>query len=907
MLLSLIILISLLRDHPVASVNSYIYLNDKIIQEEVPVGSFIIDLNEELTQYRFLNEQYTFLDDLNTHAGPKTYFLIDLITGRITSKRYLDRESMCANRHCSSGCNSNQTYCKMNLKVLLMPSSNIISLNIQIEDINDNKPLFRKERVNFEIAENVPLGHRIPLELAFDPDSGLNTIQRYELLPTNQSVFQLVYDSKEPQLYLNVIHQLDREIESEYSLTIIAYDGGVPSFNGRCYMQIKILDINDNSPQFSRHIYRFYLQENSTIGSLIGQVNANDKDEGLNGLVKYHLVGNTRNSSANVFSLNSETGELRLNRVVDYEDESYYNLIVEARDCGLGSLPAYATIELYVVDVNDNRPEISVSYLSTIAKDISGDGNVTVFMSENNELGKFIAHVSIADKDSQIKWLVLVDGRPLLQEDFFKLSLLNNNSFTFNTGTKTLDREKDPQFNISIKAWDPDFVTYYNFTINLIDENDNSPKFEQSSFFLAIYENNSPNDIITQFYVRDEDQGDNGKLSYEVVGCNKVEIDSNGVLRASVIFDREIEKSFNFTVISRDHGTPQLSSSIHVTFTILDRNDNYPQICYIVSPPFEINSNLTSNKTLYLNVSSAALNSQLGRNLIKLNYNDPDMDINSNSIFRIVEYSSSNFGQKLPFRLTHDGKLIFYQRLLINFDIKFHIGIICENENNANMNSSLIMVLNIHYEANIKHVDELINHDSEYFSAYLDDDDYYFDVELMTQNKTSSKHSENDQKQYDGYLILLLFILLVIILVTFISLTIMIYYYKKYKAKLLPVVKSSNTLNSRQSIRSTKDCLYYKNDSANQLLLGSATSSSSQDSHPHRLSLSLQSTKSDQSTSITDSFLSKQDTSMSLQQVPLYTNPTSLFDRTGTNDYDEWSLLQQHQLQRHYSYKSSQV
>jgi len=201
-ILHLFILLGVL--HSNLAINSYIYLPDKYVQEEIPIGSLIVDISEEIAKYNELNKQnsnlntdsfidssenlhYTFLNDVKS-STENTYFLLDSITGRATSKRYLDRESMCLNKHCMDTCDlgnqnnfviSNSTYlnlkssnkktsenvnppgnCKLNLKVLIIPSYSIVSLNVILQDINDNKPQFRVEFMNQSIPENVPIGKK---------------------------------------------------------------------------------------------------------------------------------------------------------------------------------------------------------------------------------------------------------------------------------------------------------------------------------------------------------------------------------------------------------------------------------------------------------------------------------------------------------------------------------------------------------------------------------------------------------------------------------------------------------------------------------------------------------------------------------------------------------------------------
>lgn len=217
-----------------SKISSYVYLNDRIIKEELPMGSFVVNLADELAlndQYKSLiangnnNQQYTLLEDSKTQSNSNSYFNIDSMTGQITTNtKRLDREYMCANRQCAEACDpTSMANCRLNLKILLLPSYNIINLNIFVEDINDNKPVFKTPNQTHQINENVPVGYRIPVDLAFDPDVGLNAIQHYELL-TDTDTFSLEQNLNESSLYLVVRTPLDREAASEYELTIRAND-----------------------------------------------------------------------------------------------------------------------------------------------------------------------------------------------------------------------------------------------------------------------------------------------------------------------------------------------------------------------------------------------------------------------------------------------------------------------------------------------------------------------------------------------------------------------------------------------------------------------------------------------------------------------------------------------------------
>ena len=756
-----IIAIIVLCKTQVNCINSYIYLTDKVIQEELPIGTVILELNDELNKYyyshaaqfqspttSFADQQYTFLDEIQTRFASSTYFLLDPITGRITTKRYIDRESMCLNRHCMETCmesgiqslsnHYNNSHlasinqCKLNLKILLQPSSNIVSVNIIVDDINDNKPQFRKEFFNQTIPENVPIGYRIPIELAFDPDVGRNGIQYYELINVNSilDAFELKQNLNELQLALVVKKKLDREAQSSYSFAIVAHDGGQPSFSGRLDCLIQILDINDNNPQFDTDVFKFTLREDTLVGTQIGYLHAFDLDEGLNAKIKYSLVGSiingiTAGSSnpssimhnyASYFDIDLYSGLLTLRKQLDYEDEPIFSLTVEARDCGVGSLPAYATIEISLIDCNDNSPEISVSFLNSLKRKITGtelgfnsySQPLIIYLNENTEMNKFIAHVSITDKDSaengRISWFVELNKQKLLLNDssnYLKIALLNNNSFTINTGKKLLDREEIQNLNLVIHAWDHGAPksnnASYKFKIEVIDENDNKPKFDNSIYNLTIYENNKLTDIIAKFTATDADSGENGRITYRLRdSANRLDekfftIDfATGVLLSKRILDREQKSFYRFYVSAIDNGAKQqLSTSALVNLKILDVNDNAPKIYFFENETKFFESFSVENQTLVLSLSE---NLQYNTQIIAFHANDSDLDDNTEVKFYINDTESQNN----PFRINENtGQLYLAKKLDREHSTQYALNVKCENIVRSYQNINQILASDI--------------------------------------------------------------------------------------------------------------------------------------------------------------------------------------------------------------------
>ena len=709
------------------SMGTYVNLADKKIVEEIAIGSLIADLGEEsaLTD-RGTDMHFTFLDDIKTSIE-NTYFLLDAVTGRLTSKRYLDRESMCLNKHCSNSCLPSGS-CLIDVKVLLIPAYNIYQFKVEVQDINDNRPYFASDYQMHKIAEDVAIGHRIPIEHAYDPDFGINSIQTYRLIDKHVP-FELVLDQA---LGLKLVQKLDREQVSDYNLTIEACDGGKPVQCAQTLVHIVLIDVNDNKPKFKQDNYKFKVNENQLNSPIVGVVKAVDLDQGINSFIKYSLV----NNPGNYFSLNEDTGELRLNKWFDYEKEKYFSLNIEAKDTGPRSLQAYTNVEIFVQDLDDNRPEISVSFLNEFYRNVTDD-KVVIYVPENLDNGKFLAHVQIQDKDevssANLEWNVFVNNKELKlpsildqEHNYFKINKLNSESFTLNTGSKLLDRETLPFINISIRATDQINTVFNNFTIFLLDQNDNTPLLDKQSYDLNINENNYVDQLIHKFESHDPDFGQNGMVIYSLEPTvDFVYIEPlTGYLRASKVFDSEKQSEYEFNVVVRDNPTNSSlsrSSTAKCRLNIIDLNDNKPFIMY--------NSKIYKNISLSIE-ENLDLNSQIAK------FKCIDKDSSSKILFYLKNQvnlaNSDESMSQMPFRLAPDGSLINSKQIDREEQSLYELQVVCsDGKYNASLNVKILIndlndncARNLNPSDKIKFVSvsNLSSGDTLFNEFYTDDD-----------------------------------------------------------------------------------------------------------------------------------------------------------------------------------------
>ncbi|KAJ8337907.1 hypothetical protein SKAU_G00368730 [Synaphobranchus kaupii] len=249
---------------------------------------------------------------------------------------------------------------------------------------------------------------------------------------------------------------------------------------------------------------------------------------------------------------------------------------LQAKDNGHHPLSGQCTVMVYVEDVNDNYPEITVKSLRSTVK-------------ETVPVGTVIALVGISDRDSGDNGKVdLSIGEQLP----FVLNKSSERDYEL-VVSESLDREIVPEYNIILTVTDrgtPPLSDNETITLVLLDVNDNAPQFEKSFYTIPVIENNAPGSLLSSVTAFDPDFNENQYLVYfiierEIMNTSMSMLFSinpeNGDLYALKTFDYEREKEFLFHIEARDSGVPPLSSNVTVHIIILDQNDNTP---VIVSP-----------------------------------------------------------------------------------------------------------------------------------------------------------------------------------------------------------------------------------------------------------------------------------------------------------------------------------
>ncbi|NXL94425.1 PCDG7 protein, partial [Alectura lathami] len=227
---------------------------------------------------------------------------------------------------------------------------------ITVTDVNDNAPEISVRSALSEISEDAPSGTVVALVHVQDRDSGANGEVRCSL---GEGVPFRLERSLENYYSVVTARELDREQASEHNVTVRAADGGSPPLRSTAVLALRLLinvtDANDNAPVFAQERYRVSLREDTPPGSVVLHVSAADGDEGANARITYGF-GEMPGKVLQKFAVNAENGTVTLREALDFEDTRAFSLAVEARDGG--GLVAHCKVELEVLDVNDNAPEV---------------------------------------------------------------------------------------------------------------------------------------------------------------------------------------------------------------------------------------------------------------------------------------------------------------------------------------------------------------------------------------------------------------------------------------------------------------------------------------------------------------------------------------------------------------------
>ncbi|KAI5629519.1 protocadherin-8-like [Silurus asotus] len=358
------------------------------IPEDAPVGFLLLDLNA-VDPDEGLNGDVVYGLGNQVPSEIRQLFRVDRKSGRVTLESPMDYES--------------KTTYEFDVQASdLGPSPSppaICKVVVKVQDVNDNAPEITITPMTSmaagvaHVTEAAAKDTFVALISTSDRDSGVNGQVHCTLYGHDHFRLQQAY---EDSYMIVTTAPLDREKIAEYNLTVVAEDLGSPPFRTITQYTVKLTDENDNAPVFSKTSYEVSLVENNAPGAYVTTVVARDSDAGQNSKVSYKLADTyVMGSPVSTFvSLDPSTGSLYALRSFNYEVLKLLELRVHASDGGAPQLHGTATINLRIVDQNDNAPVIVHPVLT--------NGSADVLLPKDAPSGYVGTHVRARDADEGI-------------------------------------------------------------------------------------------------------------------------------------------------------------------------------------------------------------------------------------------------------------------------------------------------------------------------------------------------------------------------------------------------------------------------------------------------------------------------------------------------------------------------
>ncbi|XP_075377780.1 cadherin EGF LAG seven-pass G-type receptor 2 [Mycteria americana] len=480
------------------------------------------------------------------------------------------------------------------------PLSNISGLvTVQVLDVNDNAPIFVSTPFQATVLENVPVGYSVIHVQAIDADSGDNGRLVYTLLETGAGFPFAINNSTG---WIVVASELDREAVDFYSFEVEAQDQGNPPMASSASVSVTVLDVNDNSPEFTQREYGARLNEDAAVGTSVLTVSAVDRD--ANSVITYQISsGNTRNR----FSITSQSGGglISLALPLDYKLERQYLLTIAASD---GTRQDTAQVVINVTDANTHRPVFQSSHY-------------TVNVNEDRPVGTTVVVISATDEDTGENARITY-----LMEDSIPQFRIAADTGAVTTQME-LDYEDQVSYTLAITARDNGIpqksdTTYLEILVS--DVNDNAPQFLRDSYQGSVYEDVPAFTSVLQVSATDRDSGLNGRVFYTFQGGDDGDGDfiiesTSGIVRTLRRLDRENVPLYALRAFAVDKGVPAKRTPVEIQVTVLDVNDNPP---VFERDEFDI---------------FVEENSPIGLVVARITATDPDEGTNAQIMYQIVE------------------------------------------------------------------------------------------------------------------------------------------------------------------------------------------------------------------------------------------------------------------------------
>uniref|UniRef100_A0A7M5XET6 Cadherin domain-containing protein n=2 Tax=Clytia hemisphaerica TaxID=252671 RepID=A0A7M5XET6_9CNID len=440
---------------------------------------------------------------------------------------------------------------------------------VNIVDANDHRPVFNETEKSVYLKENLPIGSFVESVSATDADSGFNSKIKYEILEAltvlrdniiasfPSSPFTI--DEQSGNIYLQA--PLDAEIVIRYVLTISAKDQGDPVLisTNNAIITVHLNDTNDHCPVFQQPSYQTTINETFAPGKSILKVSAEDSD--ISSTIYYYIFGTP-------YFITDQFGEISLNKTLpDYKDYPRHDFYVEASDQSARPCRSRVPIRIDILNVNTHQPTIKTT-------------TTTYRVPENTAVLERIFEFQAEDLDGD----TLVYSLESVDENPVPFDVIHTKGTVFLT--EALDYEKQNRYVFRINVKDGLFTTSKEFTVLVINVNDNEPTFNRVNYIFSVVEESPAGTNVG--CVQGTDVEDQSNLRYDLTyirGSSSAEVFSinqtTGCIQTTSSLDMEQYHTHWLRANVYDTGVPALTDVATVEIQVTDINDNPPNVVWL--------------------------------------------------------------------------------------------------------------------------------------------------------------------------------------------------------------------------------------------------------------------------------------------------------------------------------------
>ncbi|XP_066128377.1 cadherin-related family member 2 isoform X1 [Saccopteryx bilineata] len=559
------------------------------VPEDAPQGTSVLKV-EAVDRDKGINDGVTYIISNSTKPG---WFDIGP-DGVIRVDGSLDREQLLEE---DEEVQVQVTATEMHPNIYGQEAKVSIWVTLRVTDANDHKPEFfncslptctfapQEAQASFTGSVDEHASTRIPIEdlamVVHDPDKGSNGTFLLSLRGPDAAAFSVspskAAGSADVQVLVRDPEMVDYEKQPVMLVQVVATDS-VSGNSSEALVTIHLRDINDHRPTFPHSLYNLSVYEHSKVGYVVtNSIHAFDPDMGEWGHITYRLLpGN----GADIFEVDPDSGTVRVrnSELLDREKQAVYYLTLQAIDGG--NLSSSTTLQVHLLDINDNKPVVSGSY-NIFVQEEEGNVSVTIQAHDNDQPGTDNSRLYFSLLPSPYRHNFSVDPDTGLLRN---LGLLDREAIDF-----TLEG----QIVLTVHVADcgvPFLSTEVNVTITVEDINDNLPIFNQPNYTFPVRERD-PGVLVGVVKAWDADQTEaNNRISFSLSGNGA----NNFMLRGSVLgsgwaegllwlpsdmsLDYETQTAFRLNVRAENPGPQGAEATAEISVSVEDVNDEPPTL-----------------------------------------------------------------------------------------------------------------------------------------------------------------------------------------------------------------------------------------------------------------------------------------------------------------------------------------